>query len=127
VLTAFFNWWKERQSVNSALKAEADRICEAIAGQLAFIRGDKGTVILDRAKDVPWLPFKTPVWDGLVDKLGSIGPKRAKAAAEFFGFFGFINDFLSMRGEYARLQKQDEFNERYIKLLEDQLGRKPNL
>ena len=124
LITWLTNWLRERRSVNVALEAEIDRTCEAITQQLQFIRGENGT-INPQATAVPWLPFRTPVWDGLVDKLGVLGPDRAREIARYFGFFCFINEFLSLRGEYERLERTQEFAERYIKLLEDQLGRRP--
>lgn len=125
LITWLAGWLRARRSVNVALEAEIDRICEAIKGQLDFIRGEKGTAILPRAEGVTWLPFRTPVWDGLVDQLGVLGPKRAREVARFFGFFGFINQFLNLRGEFETLGRTPEFGERYIKLLEDQLERRP--
>lgn len=127
LLTWLLTWWRERRSVNSALAAEVDRICEAMKFQLKFIRGEEGTTIQEAAKGVPWLPFRTPVWDGLVDQLGVLGSHRARDVAKFFGFFGFINEFLALRGEYDKLGRSDEFNRRYIGLLEEQLERRPNL
>ena len=135
--TWLLNWWRERRSVNSALSAEVDRICLVISGQLSFIRGEKEALseivegeeitIQEHAKGVTWLPFGTPIWDKLVDKLGLVGPRRAGEMAKFFGFFGFINEFLALRGEYEKLGRADEFNGRYILLLKDQLERRPNL
>jgi hypothetical protein len=61
-----------------------------ITQQLEFIRGKEGTTIQPHATGVTWLPFKTPVWDGLVDKLVVLGSRRARETARFFGFFGFI-------------------------------------
>jgi hypothetical protein len=125
LITWVAGWLRERRSVNLALEAEIDRTCEAIRGQLQFIRGSTGTTILPQAAGVTWLPFRTPVWDGLVDKLGVLGPRRAREIARFFGFFGFINDFLNLRAEFDRLGRTQEFADRYIKLLEDQLQRRP--
>ena len=125
LITWVLNWLRERRSVNVALEAEIDRTCEAIKGQLQFIRGNSGTIILAHAMGVTWLPYRTPVWDGLVDKLGVLSPKRAQAVARFFGFFGFINEFLSLRTEYDKLKRSQEFADMYIGLLEDQLKRRP--
>lgn len=126
LITWVAGWLRERRSVNVALEAEINRSCEAISGQLEFIRGKSGTTILPDAAEVTWLPFRTPVWDGLVDKLGVLGPRRARDIARFFGFFGFINEFLNLRGEFDTLGRNQEFADRYIKLLEDQLKRRPS-
>jgi hypothetical protein len=125
LITWVAGWLRERRSVNVALEAEIDRTCESIRGQLEFIRGQAGTTIQPQAAGVTWLPFRTPVWDGLVDKLGVLGPRRAREIARFFGFFGFINEFLNLRYEYKKLGRTQEFADRYIKLLEDQLKRRP--
>jgi hypothetical protein len=81
LITWITGWLRERRSVNVALEAEIDRTCEAITKQLEFIRGKKGTTIQPHAIGVTWLPFKTPVWDGLVDKLGVLGSRRARETA----------------------------------------------
>jgi hypothetical protein len=125
VLTWALDWFRERRSVNVALEAEIERICEAIRNELTFLRGAKGTTIQPAAKDVTWLPFRTPVWDGLANQLGTLGSKRAQAVARFFGFFGFINEFVTLRSEFDKLGRGQEFGERYIRLLEDQLNRRP--
>ena len=125
VLTWALTWYRERRSVNVALEAEIERICEAIKNELHFLRGEKGTTIQPEAKDVTWLPFRTPVWDGLANKLGVLSSKRARGVAKFFGFFGFINEFVTLRGEFDKLGRGKEFGERYVKLLEDQLARRP--
>lgn len=118
-------WLRERRSLQVALQAEIDRTCDAIRDHLAFIRGQSGSTIQPHAVDVTWLPFRTPVWDGLVGKLGALAPDRAREVAKFFGFFGFINEFQALRAEYKRLNRESEFGKMYIKLLEDQLKRTP--
>jgi hypothetical protein len=125
LLTWGLNWWRERRSVNVALEAEIERVCEAISNELYFLRGDAGTTIQPAATGVTWLPFRTPVWDGLVNQLGVLSSKRARAIANFFGFFGFINEFVTLRSEFDKLGRGKEFGERYIELLEDQLVRRP--
>lgn len=125
VLTWALTWYRERRSVNVALEAEIERICESIRNELHFLRGEKGTTIQPAANDVTWLPFRTPVWDGLVNQLGVLSSKRAQAIARFFGFFGFINEFVTLRSEFDKLGRGKEFGERYVKLLEDQLNRRP--
>jgi len=125
VITWALNWFRERRSVNIALEAEIERVCEALKNELHFLRGNTGTNIQPAANDVTWLPFRTPVWDGLATQLGSLSSKRAHAVARFFGFFGFINEFVTLRSEFEKLGRGKEFGERYIKLLEDQLQRRP--
>ena len=125
VLTWALNWFRERRSVNVALEAEIERICDALKNELYFLRGEAGTTIQPAAADVTWLPFRTPVWDGLAPQLGVLGSARAQAVARFFGFFGFINEFLTLRSEFDKLGRSKEFGARYIKLLEDQLNRRP--
>jgi hypothetical protein len=125
LITWVAGWLRERRSVNVALEAEIERTCEAIKKQLEFIRGLGGTIIQPQAIGVPWLPFRTPVWDGLVDKIGVLGYRRAGEIARFFGYLQFVNEFLNMRGEYEKLQRTQEFVERYIKLLEVQLDLRP--
>ena len=72
LITAFINWWRERRSVYVALEAEIERVCEAIGGQLTFIRETPEGGVRAHAQGVPWLPFNTPVWDGMVVAQGKI-------------------------------------------------------
>lgn|GEM_PF-4886166 len=125
ILTWALNWFRERRSVNIALEAEIERICESLNNELLFLRGESGTTIQPGAAGITWLPFRTPVWDGLANQLGVLRSSRAQEVARFFGFFGFINEFVTLRGEYEKLGRGKEFSDRYIKLLEDQLNRRP--
>lgn len=111
-----FYWGKkiERQSVNKAILAEIRRLIAVVGSHRDWWNDPKNTV----NRDVPLIPFSTPIYDEQAKNIGLLDGSVVETVAEFYGYLQFINSLQKSRADYATIKKLNQFEEMYPKVLE---------
>jgi hypothetical protein len=111
-----FYWGKkiERQSVNKAILAEIRRLITVVGSHRDWWNDPKNTV----NRDVPLIPFSTPIYDEQAKNIGLLDGSVVETVAEFYGYLQFINSLQKSRADYASIKKLNQFEEMYPKVLE---------
>ena len=111
-----FYWGKkiERQSVNKAILAEIRRLIIVVGSHRDWWNDPKNTV----NRDVPLIPFSTPIYDEQAKNIGLLDGSVVERVAEFYGYLQLINSLQKSRADYATIKKLNQFEEMYPKVLE---------
>ena len=93
----------EADSVNRAVLAEMRRLLSVVASQQKWRRECTG----DSGKEnvlYPLLPFKHPVYDAHVERIGVLHRDIVAAVVEFYGWVDFLNRFQATREDYRKTE-----------------------
>lgn len=106
--------WSQDRSVNKAIMAEVQRLLEAIKRHRDFWN--------ERVKDKttcqhPLIPFAHLVYDRQVANVGVVHCNKVADVVRFFGYVDYLNQFQALRKFYDDAENTEEFNRRYIGVL----------
>lgn len=114
----FLRDWARARSVNKAILAEIQRLLEVIERHREF--WDESAKA-KKTGDHPLIPFAHVVYDKQVGNVGLVRATKVSAVVRFYGYVDYVNRFQALRDFYDKAGNTEEFNIRYIGLLDRML------
>jgi len=125
VIGYFYRQWAEGKSVQNAIMAEIDRLYHVIGRHTEWRlrEADRRKRSAARSSETkpppsePLIAFSHPIFSAQKEKIGVLDRDAVGDVVRFYGWVDYINDFQSVRKEYADLNKLEKFDAVYNAML----------
>jgi hypothetical protein len=114
--TLFYNQRSQRHSINMAILAEIQRLLGVLNSHWSWWQNAKD-------RDVPLIPFSTPVFDEHEKDLGQMDAHAIAKVVNFYGDIKFLNALQKKRSDYIDKDKSKEFDLQYLHTLSNAVER----
>lgn len=108
----------EKENITRALLVEVRHINNSLKKHRKWWKNLEPTGWLP-----PLVPFATPAYDHLADKIGLIDKDDAEDIVKYHGYTFFINSLQELKDEYAKKNKGTDFHDQYLNTLNEQIDR----